>query len=119
MLGSVAAVASSCGGGSTRLDVSLGRMLSVRRGEVLVRVYGCSVGDQQARVLVAALNKSGTADALDAAERISLAIRGDGTAGRLSPGMRDALLSVLPEDPPSGLAELRKTLVRDHRARTT
>jgi len=82
-------------------------------------VYGCTVGDQQARVLVAALTKSGTADALDAAERISLALRGDGTAGKLSPSMRDALLSALPENPPSGLAELRKALARDRRARSS
>ena len=85
----------------------------------MVRVYGCTVGDQQGRILVTALTKSGTADALAAAERISLGIReGDGTAGRLSPAMRDAILNVLPESPPSGLQELRKVLVKDHRARS-
>ena len=82
----------------------------------MVRLYGCTVSDQHARVLVASLIGSGSTDALAAAEVISGGLGQRATATQLTPGMRDAILQVM-RSPPSGLAGLRDALIKDQQAR--
>src|SRR4051794_32836235 len=82
------------------------------RGGLMARVFGCTVSDQLARTVVAALNANGTPGARDAARVISNEVTPRGAPGRLSPAARDAILSVLARNPPSGLSELHGALVR-------
>lgn len=82
----------------------------------MVRVYGCAVADQHARGLVTSLIGSGSVDALAAAVLISGGISYQSAVGKLTPGMRDAILDVL-RAPPNGLLDLRSALLSDQRAR--
>jgi hypothetical protein len=79
----------------------------------VLHLYGCRVSDEDARNLAAALIADGTPHAVHAAGQIGYALELDRVMAGLSPDQRDAVLSVL-EDPPSGLAELRGALERDH-----
>ena len=82
----------------------------------MVRLYGCTVSDEHARVLVAFLVGSGSGDALAAAEVISGGLSQRASVTQLSPGMRDATCQIL-RSPPSGLVGLRDALTKDQRAR--
>ena len=83
----------------------------------MIRVYGCNVADQHARGLIASLLRSDTDDAFAAAEKISVALARRGSAGQLTPGMRDAVLQALERPLYSGLHDLHEALARDQRAR--
>jgi hypothetical protein len=79
----------------------------------VLHLYGRPVSDQDARNLVATLIEDGTPDAIGAARQIGYALELDRVMVALTPAMRDAILSVI-ENPPTGLADLRGALARDH-----
>ncbi|MEO5634544.1 hypothetical protein [Gaiella sp.] len=76
----------------------------------MVRVYGVHVTDEDGRHLVALLLAEGSADALEATERIVDGIkRGRCFTVALTVSQREAVLRVLAE-PPAGLDELHRKL---------
>lgn len=82
----------------------------------IVRVYGCEITQAHALGLIGQLTKEGSPAALAAAEMISHGVSEHGTAGRLSPEMRDTILVAI-EVPRPGLRALHRALVNDQRAR--
>ena len=87
------------------------------RGNTL-RLYGCNIADQQARMLMASLIGSGDSDGLLVAEMISGALSRQEPIGKLTPEMRDAILDVLGSGTHNGLLGLRTALANDRRARS-
>jgi hypothetical protein len=85
-----------------------------------VRVYGVDIHDLHARRLVGALTAAGTPAALAAAKQVSGALDRRGSAGRLTPEMRDAILAIMrpPARAPQGVTkELYRALLQDQVAR--
>jgi hypothetical protein len=82
----------------------------------VVRVYGCELTETNARLLIRLLTESGTPAAVAAAEMISDGLSRQDSAGKLTPEMRDAILSVLTK-PRNGLDVLQRALLKDQRAR--
>jgi hypothetical protein len=82
----------------------------------MVRVYGCEISEAHALRLVGELSKNGSPEAQAAAATISRGVREHGTAGKLTPEMRDAILDVI-DFPRSRLAALHGALLNDQRAR--
>jgi hypothetical protein len=78
----------------------------------MLRLYGCPVAPEDARLLVATLIADGAPDAMSAAEMIAKGVDRELYAVAVTPEERDAMLSVL-ENPPESLAELREALARD------
>jgi len=80
----------------------------------MLRLLGIPISDDDARYLVATLVVEGTPDALSAAAQLAKGVERNLYAVGLSPGERAAVLACL-EDPPDGLVELRRVLMRERR----
>jgi hypothetical protein len=82
----------------------------------MVRVYGCEISEPHALRLIGKLGKNGSPAAVAAAGMISQGVSGEGTAGKLTPEMRDAILIAI-DVPHPGLRTLQRALLNDQRAR--
>ena len=82
-----------------------------------VRVYGVDIKDGYARQLIARLNRVGTPPAVAAANRIADGLARQGTAGPLTPEMRDAILAALRRPDHAGTKVLYRALRQDQGAR--
>jgi|tagenome__1003787_1003787.scaffolds.fasta_scaffold15606307_1 hypothetical protein len=82
----------------------------------VVRVYGCEIEDRAARRLIGQLTKSGTPTAMAAAKVISQGLDKQDSAGKLTPEMRDTILSAI-NGQNHGLRGLLRVLSSDQRAR--
>ena len=82
-----------------------------------VRMFGITVANDDCEFLVDLLLRVGRADDLAAAATIEHGLTMKAQLIALPIEERDAILSVLINDPPEGLTELRGVLARDHRDR--
>ena len=81
-----------------------------------MHLFGVPISDEDCRTLIDLLQRRGSSIDLELATRIETARVLEKRTLALAPPERTAILTVL-TDPPDSLAELRRTLSRDHRER--
>ena len=83
-----------------------------------IRVYGIDLALVHARELIGQLKKDGSLAALAAAKPISAATDQGGSAGPLTPEMRNAILAAIQRFPTrNGIERLHRALLKDLDAR--